>query len=565
MEDTPAPPPPPRQERTPRAPLVGPLFAWDLVRLARRGQDARSRTILACTLLCTLVGFTTIWFRTTDLPALFFGKNHFTDVKESARFAEQFMLAMLLAQMAVLVFLTPAYAAGSIADEKERRTWPFLLATPLTDREIVLGKFLARMTFLGGILAAGLPVLALTALVGGIDPFFLVFSYLFTGTTVLMIAAGAMASAVYASTFRGAMFRSYGMTVLYTAFGCGLHPLLSPFAVLVMLFYRVADRPQFVTYGGLYMACQLGITAFALNLALKRLRKVERRAPEKPRVKPRFDVPRPVDLAEDRDRFGDDGRDRQPMHVSEYDGEERPTVFEDDPFLWKEQYTLGVRRTIDDESIQSLKVMAGILMGCMLLLVVFVTVLGNVQSGRSSGTSMKVLMVFGLLGIAGYLMMMAPGVCGCVLREIQHKTLESLLTIPVPRRAILGAKWRTGLSRGVWAFLPGFVCAVFGFLASPLPLLAFPAAAYFGALLVFAVSLGLWLSCRVATVVRGVMIHMSVTVPLALVPFVITWQFTPAGLSLAMVLCGIAAVLVAGAALSFWRLTVRDFEKYGRT
>src|SRR4051794_7725198 len=103
-----------------RTPLIGPLFSWDLIRLARRGQDARSRTILASVLLATLIVFTMIWFRTTDIEQLFFGETQATDAKENQRFAEQFSLALLLAQLAVMTLLTPAYSAGTIADEKER-------------------------------------------------------------------------------------------------------------------------------------------------------------------------------------------------------------------------------------------------------------------------------------------------------------------------------------------------------------------------------------------------------------------------------------------------------------
>jgi ABC-type transport system involved in multi-copper enzyme maturation permease subunit len=37
------------------------------------------------------------------------------------------------------------FAAGSIAGEKEARTWPILLMTPLKDRDIILGKVLAAI------------------------------------------------------------------------------------------------------------------------------------------------------------------------------------------------------------------------------------------------------------------------------------------------------------------------------------------------------------------------------------------------------------------------------------
>ena len=54
----------------PRPGWVGPLFAWELVRLARRGQDARARTILAASLFLTLAVFTVVWFPTAGLNDL---------------------------------------------------------------------------------------------------------------------------------------------------------------------------------------------------------------------------------------------------------------------------------------------------------------------------------------------------------------------------------------------------------------------------------------------------------------------------------------------------------------
>ena len=240
-------------------------------------------------------------FRTTDLRDLFFGTQQVLDIQESARFAEQFALSLLLAQMAVMVLITPAYAAGAVAEEKERKTFANLLTTELSNREIVLGKFLGRVVFLLGVMLAGLPVLALTGLVGGIDPLFLVLSYALTATTVVLIAAAAVAAAVYAGTFRGAMFRAYGLTALYVLFGCGIYPLLSPFAVLVMFYAARADMggTQFVL-GGLYVAAQLGIAAGALGLAVRRVRPVRPLRPLRPLRPPRDDLPRrkPADESE---------------------------------------------------------------------------------------------------------------------------------------------------------------------------------------------------------------------------------------------------------------------------
>src|SRR5262249_7761917 len=66
--------------------------------------------------------------------------------------------------------VTPVMVAGAIADEKERRTLEFLLATDLRGREIVLGKLAARVASVLLVLLTGVPVLALLQFFGGIDP-----------------------------------------------------------------------------------------------------------------------------------------------------------------------------------------------------------------------------------------------------------------------------------------------------------------------------------------------------------------------------------------------------------
>jgi ABC-type Na+ efflux pump permease subunit len=53
--------------------------------------------------------------------------------------------------------------------EKDRRTLDFLLATPLCNAEIVLGKLAACMIELVAGFAAGLPIMLVLHALGGID------------------------------------------------------------------------------------------------------------------------------------------------------------------------------------------------------------------------------------------------------------------------------------------------------------------------------------------------------------------------------------------------------------
>jgi ABC-type transport system involved in multi-copper enzyme maturation permease subunit len=588
-----------------RTPLVGPLFSWELVRLARRGQDARARTILALVLLLTQFGFTVVWFRTTDLRELFFGTQQVLDIQESAQFAEQFALSLLLAQMAVMVLIAPAYAAGSIAEEKERKTFANLLTSELSNREIVVGKFLGRVTFLLGVMLAGLPVLALTGLIGGIDPLFLVLSYALTGTTVFLLAAVAMTAAVYAGTFRGAMFRAYGLTALYVLFGCGLHPMLSPFAVLVMFYTMRAEMGggEFIL-GGLYAAFQLLFAFLALWMAVRRVRPVRLKEPplsprlrdKQRRPKKKLDeaenielipeetppdgpvrtavavakaVPLPARPAARKVPQPDENRDPRRPHRPVYEPPEvanRPPVSDNDPFYWKEKYTLGTRRTADEESIRGVVIVVGAIVVTVIAFISSISLLVALfnPSRGSQAAVAQTLILTGAAGVFAHLLTLGSAACQTVLRERQRQTLDSLLTLPVPRRAILGPKWRVAAGRGWWWGGPGMAAIVLGLLVSELSLAAVPTAVYLPAMAAFAVSLGVWLSIRSGTTARAMMWFMTVAGGLLLVPISVWWGFYEENVLWATGLLSAAALLVGFGAWFLWHRACRDFDEYGR-
>ena len=80
--------------------------------------------------------------------------------------------------------------------EKDRRTLDFLLATRLSNAEIVLGKLAACMTFLVAGFAVGLPIMLLLHPLGAIDLRLILLAYagLFT-TAFFMIALAIWVSA----------------------------------------------------------------------------------------------------------------------------------------------------------------------------------------------------------------------------------------------------------------------------------------------------------------------------------------------------------------------------------
>jgi ABC-type transport system involved in multi-copper enzyme maturation permease subunit len=77
-------------------------------------------------------------------------------------------LAMILLTIAVVQ--APAVLAGSLAGERERGVLQLLLTTAVSPREIVVGRLLGKLSQVGMILLAGLPLLALLAAWNGYGP-----------------------------------------------------------------------------------------------------------------------------------------------------------------------------------------------------------------------------------------------------------------------------------------------------------------------------------------------------------------------------------------------------------
>ena len=76
--------------------------------------------------------------------------------------------AMLAIQFAMILLITPAMTAGSIAGERERQTLDMLLVTNTGSLRIVAGKLLESLGYVALLLVAALPTMCLTLITGGV-------------------------------------------------------------------------------------------------------------------------------------------------------------------------------------------------------------------------------------------------------------------------------------------------------------------------------------------------------------------------------------------------------------
>jgi ABC-type transport system involved in multi-copper enzyme maturation permease subunit len=126
---------------------------------------------------------------------------------------------------AIFVVLHGAFmTVGGISSERDARTWDVLLTTPLTARQIILGKFLGTLRaqwFLPAVVHAHL---ALAVIVGAVSPIvFLHLPLIYLGPAVLLSATGVLLSlffrkgTVAASCNLGIMLALYAASWLIVA------------------------------------------------------------------------------------------------------------------------------------------------------------------------------------------------------------------------------------------------------------------------------------------------------------------------------------------------------------
>jgi ABC-type transport system involved in multi-copper enzyme maturation permease subunit len=186
--------------------LPGPVFNFELMATARRGRFFLVRSFYATILLVILWAVHSAWTAETG------GELMASQVKW---FALSAFAGIVVGQEILTLALTPALVAGVIADEKQRKTLHYLLASQLTSPEIVLGKLFVRMLYLMILLGVSLPVLSLLVLMGGIDPRLVLLGCLATLSTGWFLAALSIWASTIARRVRDAFVIAYGLEGLW--------------------------------------------------------------------------------------------------------------------------------------------------------------------------------------------------------------------------------------------------------------------------------------------------------------------------------------------------------------
>lgn len=442
--------------------VVGPLFYYDLIRLARRGRSTLLRTTYGLVLFAFLALAYTSQYPGHDVLADPFAPGPRVALRDQARFAHSFVVSLTAVQGAAVLILTPAYLAPAIAEEKERRTLQLLFATPLHDHEIVLGKLLARLAHLGGILLTGIPILAGLQLWGGFDPVLLVAAVVSGGMSLWSVGSMSILFSVTAGNVLRAVVQSY-LFVAFLSLVCLPVSHVSPVTFLMGLEDQLSSlspaavapgmgrlvpvgpgRPSWevamermslfaLLHGILGLVCAMAAITQLRTMGLPR-DEPARPLPPAPPV-PEEQIPRSL-------RFDPDRIEQERLY--------RPVPITEEPLLWKEAY-----HGRDAAMVLPPRALIALVWPVVVLLLVSVwlLVLGCELTGLATP---RQILTDGLNPVCRglTLALMAVACVGVALRttvsmvqERDQQTLEGLLTLPVSRGAILEAKWLGALLR----------------------------------------------------------------------------------------------------------------------
>ena len=98
-----------------------------------------------------------------------FGWQQVRNLGDIARFGQLVFQVFAIVQLALIIFFSVLFAAGNVAQEKDRRTMLLLLMTDLRDRELVLGKLCSSLLLPVVLLTASIPVFFIVQLLGGVS------------------------------------------------------------------------------------------------------------------------------------------------------------------------------------------------------------------------------------------------------------------------------------------------------------------------------------------------------------------------------------------------------------
>ncbi len=270
---------------------LGPVFIYECLANSRRWQTYAIRSVGVAVMLAAITSIA-ISRRPIEPVGAW---------REYAALGQSYFYAIIGVELTLVLLAAPAATAGAICVDRARGTLTHMLATDLSDPEIVLGKLAARLLPILGLVACTWPVLALSSLLGGIDPIALTLAFAIILAVALLGCTMAMALSVWARKPHEVVMVVYTAWMLVLLFWPlwfalsrsgivappGASALLTNPYYVAFAPYAVPGRLDLWDYLG-FFAATLGASAVLSALAVGRMRPVARRGTLERRIEPRL-------------------------------------------------------------------------------------------------------------------------------------------------------------------------------------------------------------------------------------------------------------------------------------
>jgi ABC-type transport system involved in multi-copper enzyme maturation permease subunit len=190
--------------------MLGPVFHLELQHGSRRGRQFTFRWLYAGWLLAEFLALflhyqaqSPSWGNASGLA------NRSLAMQAFSTFARAFAELFVVQQFLLLLLAMPAFAAGSITDEKVRGTLQDLLTTNLTATEIILGKLLAQVVRVTDLALAGFPLFCFAAVLAGMHPLGMLTALVSVVPPLFALGALTLLASVWCRTTNEAVLNLY--------------------------------------------------------------------------------------------------------------------------------------------------------------------------------------------------------------------------------------------------------------------------------------------------------------------------------------------------------------------
>lgn len=516
--------------------MLGPVFRAELLTTSRRARNYAIRLLYGVVLLFVIGQSFLEWEYQHPSGVQMIG--------EMTLFTTQTFLNFAKVQSLLILMITPALVAGTIAEEKQRKTLHYILASELWSAEIVLGKLAARLLHVLVLLGVGLPIFSLLSLYGGVDPILVGVEYALTIAIIAFTGGVSILASTLAARPRGAIGMVYVLEILWLVVPLPLNHVINYVEWPVWFFWltplvqfllwsnpivfgnspytpynlsSLSTNPWLVALVDAYRFHVLSLSAvltvggvISTFLAVRLLRPIHRLSENTPRQR-RTKARRP---------------DRQRVAVRRDAAARTRAACGDRPMIWKERISWRTRGPLRP-LYRFLWLFFAVLLGCVIFDITRSTVNELMSSGAGSAPMVQarrefqqVMQNVSLLLLAVFLLGIGSSSAGSISGEREQDTWISLTATPLEGREILIAKIFGACYGMRWIALGMAVFWLFGLATGSLHWLGFlEALVLLGVAGGFTAALGTWISLGASTTVRS----LSLTMGLLLGPTVLLY------------------------------------------